>query len=470
MSWEAWGGVIALVLALALLTGGALVLFMALRVRQSAREVSAQAEAIVAPAKDNDAADHGAGAADPTAVGDAPAENGEPAGVLDDAPEPVSEAHREAERILTEARTEAARIVAEARDGSAAPLADVAVGAVAQDADALARETLIASMERQVGEATTDATAAWFPLPSKEMKGRIIGREGRNIRVLESLTGVTVLIDDDANGVHLSTFDLARREVASETLRILVDDGRIQPSRIEKAYAAAVAATPERDLRAGRDAARQAGVDGLSEGVLTTLGRLRLRSSMGQNVLGHSVETARLAAEIASQVGADEALARRAALLHDLGKAFTDDRAGTHAALGAAELRATGEGEPVVNAVAAHHGEVRPDTLEAVILQVADRASAGRPGARREEAEPYLDRMKALEREIGARPGVSKALVMAAGREVWVAVEPGEVADQDVPELARTIAGHIDADPRFPGEIRVTVVRELRADAVAGES
>lgn len=452
MSWEAWGGIIALVLALALLAGGALVLVMALRVRQSAREVSERADTMVAPAPEAAEAE--------VPVTEPPAER----------PAPASEAHDEAERILADARAEAARIVAEARGSEGTLLADAVGLRETPDHDALARETLVAAMERQVGTATTDATAEWFPLPSKEMKGRIIGREGRNIRVLEALTGVTVLIDDDANGVHLTTFDLARREIASETLRILVDDGRIQPSRIEKAYAAAVASAPDRDLRAGREAAGQAGVDTLSDGVLATLGRLRLRSSMGQNVLGHSVETARLAAEVARQVGADEALARRAALLHDLGKAFTDERVGTHAALGAAELRTTGEDETVVNAVAAHHGEVAPETLEAVILQIADRASAGRTGARREEAEPYVDRMKALEQEIGARPGVSKALVMAAGREVWVAVEPDEVGDEDLQGLARTIAGHIDADPRFPGEIRVTVVRELRADAVAGES
>lgn len=331
-----------------------------------------------------------------------------------------------------------------------------------------ARSVLVAAMQRQTAEVTSETATTWIPLPSEEMKGRIIGREGRNIRAFEALTGVNVMVEEGVNAVQLSSFDVERREIAEVTLRDLIEDGRIQPQRVEAAYARAVADAEQRHVDAGLDAIEAAGVLGIAQDLVAILGRLRLRSSYGQNVLAHLIETAQLAADIAAEIGADVELARRGAFLHDIGKAFTHEREGTHAAIGASIAAEHGEAPDVVNAIAAHHDEVPQDSLEAVIVQVADAISASRPGARREDADGYVERMEGLERIVASHDGVDKVLAMAAGREVRVVVQPDVVDDEGARELARTIAEHISKDFSFAGEIKVTVIRELRAESVAG--
>ena len=339
--------------------------------------------------------------------------------------------------------------------------------AMHKELDKKARELIVEAMQRQVGSTTAQAAVTWIDLPSEEMKGRIIGREGRNIRAFEALTGVNVIVEEGVDAVQLSSFDVERREVAEVTLRALVEDGRIQPHRVELEYAKAVAGAHQRHIDAGLDAITAVGIRGVDQELIETLGRLRLRSSYGQNVLAHLVESATVAAALAELVGADVEVARRAAFFHDLGKAFTGEREGTHAAIGAELARAHGEEEPVVHAIAAHHDEVPPQTVEAVIVQLADAVSASRPGARREDLDGYLERMESLEKFVAEHTGVTRALAMSAGREVRVVVEPTEVDDAGAQDLARTIAEHISKEFNVPGEIKVTVIRELRAEAVA---
>ncbi|WP_062517902.1 ribonuclease Y [Demequina gelatinilytica] len=336
------------------------------------------------------------------------------------------------------------------------------------NAEERAREILVEAMQRQAAASSADHSTTWVELPSEEMKGRIIGREGRNIRAFEALTGVTVIVEEGVNAVQLSCFDPERREIAEVMLAALVEDGRIQPQRVEAAYARAVAGSTQRHRGAGLDALTAAGVSGVTTEVVEALGRLRLRTSYGQNVLAHLVETAQIAADIAGAIGADVEVARRGALLHDLGKGFTHEQKGTHAALGARFAAEHGEDDAVVNAIAAHHDEVAPESLEAVVVQVADAISASRPGARKDDLDAYINRMENLERMVLEHHGVTRVLAMAAGREVRVVVEPHEIDDQGTQALARTIAEHISQDFTFPGEIKVTVIRELRADAIAG--
>jgi ribonuclease Y len=300
------------------------------------------------------------------------------------------------------------------------------------------------------------------------MKGRIIGKEGRNIRLFEALTGVNVLVDDTPGSVVLSCFDVERREVAQVALDALMADGRINPQRIEAAYAEAVAGADDRADEAGHAAAERAGVRGLDPALVRVLGRLRVRTSFGQDVLDHVVESALLAAQVAAELGADVEVARRGALLHDLGKALTGEVPGTHAAVGAALAARHGESPAVVNAIAAHHDEVPAETVEAVLVQVADAMSAARPGARREDVEQHVERLEKLEELVAGHAGVRRALAMAAGREMRVVVEPSQVADTEVNRLAVEIARHIEQDLSYPGEITVTVVREVRASATAG--
>jgi ribonuclease Y len=359
-----------------------------------------------------------------------------------------------------------ASLLAQAREQAARDLR-AEQKALRKDADARARAVLVEAMQRQIGVSTSQASVTWIDLPSEEMKGRIIGREGRNIRAFEAITGVNVIVEEGVNAVQLSSFDVERRELAEVTLNALVEDGRIQPHRVEFEYAKAVASAQQRHIDAGLDAMDAVGVRGLGHEVLEVLGRLRLRSSYGQAVLAHLVETGTLAADIAEQLGADADTARRAAFLHDIGKAFVGEREGTHAAIGAQFMRDQGEPEAVVHAIAAHHDEVPPNSVEAVIVQVADAISASRPGARREDLEGYVERMASLEKFIADHAGVAKAIAMSAGREVRVIVEPSEVDDAGAQELARTIAEHISKEFNVPGEIKVTVIRELRAEAVA---
>ncbi len=339
-----------------------------------------------------------------------------------------------------------------------------------KDADREAQHILVSAMQRQAAATSAHGAVTRIDLPSEEMKGRIIGREGRNIRAFEALTGVNVIVDEGVTAVHLSSFDVERREVAEATLTALIDDGRIQPQRVEAAYAKALADAPRRAMTAALDAVEHAGVVGVPQNLLALLGALRLRASYNQNVLAHLVECAHLAGEIATMVGADEELARRGAFLHDIGKALTGNHEGTHAQLGARVAREAGESADVVNAIEAHHDEVPQQTIEAVIVQVADAVSAARPGARRDDVDSYVERMQSLEKLVEEHEGVAHVYAMAAGRELRVAVEPNVVDDDGAKELARTIVEHIEKDFSFAGEIKVTVIRETRADFVAGQA
>lgn len=400
----------------------------------------------------------------------------------------AAEAARErAAGILREARAEAAEIIdhasgvsgeealaiqvrqaTERAEHAAASLVRRIEDRARTTAEARARSILTTAVQRLAVPTSAQSTVTLVTLPSEELKGRIIGKEGRNIRTFEALTGVNVIVDDAVDTVTLSGFDVERREIAQVALEALIADGRIHPQRIEIAYREALEGAGARSTAAGLEAAEQAGVLGLDPEVVEVLGRLRLRTSYGQNVLAHLVETAQVAAALAAEVGADVETVRRAAFLHDVGKALTAELGGTHALVGADLLRRVGEPDVVVNAVAAHHDEVPALGVEAVLVQAADACSAARPGARRDELDQYIERMETLESLVAEHPGVRRALAMSAGREVRVVVEPAEVTDAQLPDLARTIAQHIERDLSFPGEITVTVVRELRASATAG--
>lgn len=367
-----------------------------------------------------------------------------------------------------EARTELLRqLTAEAATAASASIRRIEAQA-RRTAESRARRVLATAVHRTAVATSSQSTVTLVALPSEEMKGRIIGKEGRNIRLFEALTGVNVLIDESPDAVVLSCFDADRREVATVALEALMADGRINPQRIEAAYAEAVAGADERALEAGHAAAERAGVRGLDEQLVRVLGRLRLRTSFGQNVLDHLVESALLAAQVAVEIGADVDVARRGALLHDIGKALTGEVPGPHAQVGAALAARHGESDVVVNAIAAHHDEVPAETVEAVLVQVADAMSAARPGARREDVDQHVERLEQLEELVAGHAGVRRALAMAAGREMRVVVEPSQVPDADLGKLAVEIARHIEHDLSYPGEIKVTVVREVRASATAG--
>ncbi len=330
-----------------------------------------------------------------------------------------------------------------------------------------ARAIVVDSIQRVASEQTTETVVSVLHLPSDEMKGRIIGREGRNIRTFESVTGVNVIIDDTPEAVLLSCFDPVRREIGRITLEKLVLDGRIHPNRIEEVYELAKEEVDERCIRAARDAIADVGITGIDERLIPTIGRLKYRTSYGQNVLGHLIESAHIGGLMASELGLDPAPVKRAAFLHDIGKALTHEREGSHAIVGAALLRKYGEHEDIAHAVEAHHNEVQPQTVEAVLIQAADACSASRPGARRESLETYVKRLERIEAIAGAKPGVEKVFAMQAGREVRVMVQPNEVDDLGAGVIAREVAKQIEDELTYPGQIRVTVVRESRATEVA---
>jgi ribonuclease Y len=382
--------------------------------------------------------------------------------------EAAAELERTAGLSQAEARAELQRRVVEQATYEAEAAARRVEAKVRAESDERARRIVATAVQRVAVPTSSQSVVVVVPLPSEEMKGRIIGKEGRNIRAFEALTGVNVLIDDTPDSVMLSCFDAERREVAQVTLEALVADGRINPQRIEAAYAHAVAGADERTMAAGHHAAEQAGVGSLHRDLVRTMGRLRLRTSYGQNVLLHLVESGQIAAVMAAEIGADVAVARRAAFLHDLGKALTADTPGTHAALGAELARRCGEDDVVVNAIAAHHDEVPVESVEAVLVQAADACSASRPGARRDELDQYVERMDTIEKLVAQHQGVRRVLAMSAGREVRVIVQPEVVDDTQMPGLATAIAKHIESDLTYPGEIKVTVIREIRASATAG--
>jgi ribonucrease Y len=336
-----------------------------------------------------------------------------------------------------------------------------------EEGEARARKIITLAIQRLATEQTSESVVSVLHLPSDEMKGRIIGREGRNIRTFESVTGVNLIIDDTPEAVLLSCFDPIRREVARIALEALVLDGRIHPQRIEDAHERAKAEVEALCLRAGADAVVDLGITDMHPDLVALLGRLRYRTSYGQNVLKHLIESANIAGMMASELGLDVALMKRCALLHDVGKALTHEVEGSHAIIGAELARKHGEHEDVVHAIEAHHNEVEPRTLEAVLTQAADAISGGRPGARRESLEAYVKRLERLEEIATAHEGVDKVFAMQAGREVRVMVLPDAVDDIQAQVIAREIAKQVEAELTYPGQIRVTVVRESRATEIA---
>jgi ribonuclease Y len=332
-----------------------------------------------------------------------------------------------------------------------------------EEADRRARRILATAVQRMASTVVSESTVSVVPLPSDDMKGRIIGREGRNIRSFEAVTGVNLIVDDTPEAVSISTFDPVRREVARLALERLVADGRIHPASIEEAYEKARAEVEQTVRDAGEWALLEAGVTRMHPELVTLLGRLRYRTSYGQNVLNHLVECAHIAAMLASELGIDPTEAKRSAFLHDIGKAVTHEVGGSHALIGAEIARRFGEDAAIVHAIEAHHNEVEPRTLTAVLVQAADGVSAARPGARREALESYVRRLERLEEIASAFPGVEKVFAMQAGREVRVVVDPEELDDLAVTDLARRIARRLEDDLQYPGQIEVTVIREYRS-------
>ena len=336
-----------------------------------------------------------------------------------------------------------------------------------EEGEARARRIVTLAAQRIASEQTAESTVSVLHLPDESMKGRIIGREGRNIRTFEAVTGVNLLIDDTPEAVLLSSFDPVRREIARVTLEALIADGRIQPSRIEEEYERSRLEVDARCIRAGEDAVMDLALGDMHPDLIALLGRLRYRTSYGQNVLGHLVECAHLAGIMAAELRLPIEHAKRCALLHDIGKALTHEVQGSHALIGAEVARRYGEDEDVIHAIEAHHNEVEVRTLEAVLTQTADSMSGGRPGARRESLEHYVERLEKLEQIASAHAGVEKVFAMQAGREVRVVVVPEAVDDIGMQILARDIAAEIEHELTYPGQIRVTVVRESRATGLA---
>jgi ribonuclease Y len=326
-----------------------------------------------------------------------------------------------------------------------------------------ARNLVTDALQRVAAAATSDATVTLVELDSDDMKGRIIGREGRNIRVFEHLTGVDVIIDDTPRSVVLSSFDGIRREVARLTLAKLIEDGRIHPARIEEMYYHSKAELEEHIRQAGEQAVHEANCGPVHDELVRLLGQLRYRTSYGQNVLKHTLEVVQLAGLLAAELGASVVTAKRAALLHDVGKAMTHETEGSHASISTRLARRHGESAAVCHAIEAHHYEVEPQTIEAVLLITADAVSAARPGARGETLEHYVQRLTALEQLAAGRPGVEKVYALQAGREIRVLVKPSEVDDDTAVLLSHEIAREIEDHLDYPGQIKVTVIRESRA-------
>jgi ribonuclease Y len=335
------------------------------------------------------------------------------------------------------------------------------------EADRRARGILATCMQRVAASQTAETTVTAIRLDSDELKGRIIGREGRNIRAFETLTGIDVIVDDTPATVVLSGFDGVRREIARLTLERLLADGRIHPARIEEAHAQATAELARRIVELGEQATLDAGVGAVDPALTQLLGRLRFRTSYGQNVLDHSVECARLAALVAAELGADAKVATRAALLHDVGKAVPHQVDGPHALVGAELARRHGEAEAVAHAIEAHHDEVEPQTVEAVVVQIVDSLSGSRPGARGESLEQYVTRLHDLEGVAARHDGVEKVYAMHAGRELRVIVRPEEVDDDGATLLSHEIAREVERELDYPGQVKVTVIRESRATTIA---
>ncbi|HYH57903.1 MAG TPA: ribonuclease Y [Thermoleophilaceae bacterium] len=332
-----------------------------------------------------------------------------------------------------------------------------------RDADRRARNILSTVMQRVAGGHAAETTVSVVQLESDELKGRIIGREGRNIRALETLTGIDIIVDDTPSAVLLSGFDGVRREIARLTLDKLLQDGRIHPARIEEAYYQAKSEIANHVQEVGEQAVFEAGIGSLHPELAKLLGRLHYRTSYGQNVLAHSIECAKLGGLLAAELGVSVPTATRSALLHDIGKAVTHEMEGPHALVGGELARRYKEAEAVAHAMESHHNEVEPQTVEAVIVQIVDALSGARPGARGESLEKYVKRLRELEEIAQRQPGVEKVYAMHAGREVRVIVAPGDVDDDQAALLSHTIARTVEKELEYPGQVKVTVIRESRA-------
>jgi len=355
------------------------------------------------------------------------------------------------DKVAVEARQDMARIVREIE------------AEAQQEGERKAQEIITLAIQRIASDQVAETTVSTVPLPSDEMKGRIIGRGGRNIRAIESATGVDLLIDDTPEAVILSSFDPVRREIARVALDKLVLDGRIHPARIEKVVDKARREVEAVIQEEGERATYEVGVHGLPRELITYLGQLKYRTSYGQNVLMHSIESAHLAAMMAAELGADVDLAREAGLLHDIGKAVSHETEGPHARIGADIAQRYGRSPAVVNAIAAHHGEEEYQSLEAILVEAADAISGARPGARRETLESYIKRVESLENLASSFEGVEKSYAIQAGREIRIIVRPDEIDDLGIITLSRDIAKKVEESLQYPGQIKVTVVRETRA-------
>lgn len=372
----------------------------------------------------------------------------------------------ELERISGLSQQEAKNLIIKNLENDARHDAQVLLNKIEQEAqlsaEKKAQEILVTTIQRTATEVTSDITVTTVSLPSDEMKGRIIGREGRNIRTLETLTGVDIIIDDTPEAVVISCFDPVRKEIAKQSLERLVTDGRIHPARIEEIVQKVTREIQQKIYEEGEKALFDLGIHNMNQDGVRALGRLYFRTSYGQNVLNHSKEVAELAASIAAEVGANRDLAKRAALLHDIGKGAESDSDQNHAEVGAEMARKMGEDARVINAIAAHHNDVEATTIEAVIVQIADAISAARPGARRETVDNYVKRLENLEETAEKFDGVEKAYAIQAGRELRILVNNEKIPDGEVKDLAQKIAKQIETDLRYPGRIKLTMIRETR--------
>ena len=372
----------------------------------------------------------------------------------------------ELERIAGITTEEAKNLIKQSMEEEAKHDAQVLINKIEEEArnsaEKKARDILVTTIQRIATDISSEVTVTSVNLPSDEMKGRIIGREGRNIRTLETLTGVDIIIDDTPEAVVISCFDPVRKEVARSTLERLIADGRIHPARIEEVTAKVTKEIKQKILEEGERITFDLGMHNMTQEGIRSLGRLYFRTSYGQNVLAHSREVAILAGMIAAEIGADREATKRAALLHDIGKGVETDGDGNHAEVGAEMARKIGENNRIINAIASHHNDVEPSGVEAVIVQIADAISASRPGARRETLDNYIKRLENLENIAGTFDGVDKAYAIQAGRELRIMVNNDSIGDDKAKELAKDIAKKIETELRYPGRIKVTIIRETR--------